>query len=169
MLHMAGEMADGVIMMAGGTVDTVALALNHLRAGLHHAGRSGDELDVAWGAATVIADEPPEALDQARVMAAWFANHSVRYAEKVGASAELVAAMRGQNPGRNLHEARSAAALAPDDVVDQLALAGPPSHVIDRIAAARVLGIDHFDLFLIGPNKRQTLQRFSDEVMPAFR
>ena len=169
MLQMAGEVADGVIMMSGATTDTVAFALNHVRDGLRQAGRSDDKLDVAWGAATVIADAQHEALDQTRVMAAWFANHSVRYAEKVGASAELVAAMRGQDPGRNLHEARSAAALAPDEVVDQLALAGPPSHIIERIAAARELGINHFDLFLIGPNKRQTLQRFSDEVMPAFR
>jgi len=124
---------------------------------------------VAWGAATVIADSQTEALDQTRVMAAWFANHSAAYAKKVGASAELVASMRQQDPGRNLHEARSAAALAPDDVVNQLALAGPPSVVIERIRAVPGLGIDHFVLFLIGPNKLRTLQRFSDEVMPALR
>ena len=169
MLRMAGEVADGVIMMSGATTQTVAYARRQVEDGASGAGRTTRDLDVAWGAATVIADAQREALDQTRVMAAWFANHSVRYAETVGASAELVAAMRGLDPGRNLHEARSAAALAPDEVVDQLALAGPPSHIIERIAAARELGIEHFVLFLIGPNKRQTLKRFSDEVMPAFR
>jgi 5,10-methylenetetrahydromethanopterin reductase len=169
MLQMAGEVADGVVMMSGATTDTISYALANVLQGAKNAGRCVEDIDIAWGAATVVADVQREALDQTRIMAAWFANHSVRYAERVGVSAELVAAMRGQDPGSNLHEARSAAALAPDDVVDQLALAGPPSHIIERIGAARALGIKHFDLFLIGPNKRRTLQRFSDEVMPAFR
>lgn len=168
MLRMAGEAADGVIMMSGATTETVSFGLANVREGAQRAGRSMQELDIAWGAATVIEDEQRAALDQTRVMAAWFANHSESYAAQVGASAELVASMRSQDPGRNLHEARSAAALAPDEVVDQLALAGPPSHIIDRISAARALGINHFELFLLGPNKRRTLQRFADEVIPAF-
>ena len=169
MLQMAGERADGVIMMAGATTVTLEYALSHVRAGLQQARRSGDAIDLAWGAATVIADESREALDQTRLMAAWFANHSVRYAAQVGASAELVAVMRSQDPGRNLHEARDAAALAPDAIVDQLALAGPPLQIVERLMEAQALGLEHFELFLIGKNKMGTLRRFANEVMPAFR
>ena len=42
-------------------------------------------------------------------------------------------------------------------------------HVIERIKMAQDLGINHFELFLIGPDKMRTLQRFANEVMPAFR
>jgi alkanesulfonate monooxygenase SsuD/methylene tetrahydromethanopterin reductase-like flavin-dependent oxidoreductase (luciferase family) len=164
MLRMAGEAADGVIMMCGATTDTVAYALQHVRAGAQQR-----DIDIAWGAATVIEDEPHAALEHTRVMAAWFANHSVGYAERAGVSQDVLASMRSQDPGRNLHEARSAAALAPDEVVDKLALAGPPAHVIERIAAAQALGIDHFVLFLIGPDKLKTLRRFSEEIIPVFR
>jgi hypothetical protein len=126
-------------------------------------------MDVAWGAATVIADDRRHALDQTRMMAAWYANHSPAYAQRTGAPAALIETMRTGDPGRNLHEAHHAAAIAPDDMVDQLTLAGPPAHVIERIGLARDLGINHFELFLIGPDKMRTLQRFAAEVMPAFR
>jgi 5,10-methylenetetrahydromethanopterin reductase len=169
MLQMAGEVADGVIMMAGATPETVELALSGVHAGMRVAGRSADRIDIAWGAATVISDARSEALDQTRVMAAWFANHSPGYTEQVGISPRLLRDMRRQDPGRNLHEARAAAALVPDEVVDQLALAGPPSCIIERLQSVRSLGIDHFEVFLIGPGKRRTLQRFSEEVMPALR
>jgi 5,10-methylenetetrahydromethanopterin reductase len=169
MLQMAGELADGVIVMGGATPETVDYALAQVRQGLQRGDRTADSIDVAWGAATVIADDQREALEETRLMAAWYANHSVGYAQRVGASTELVQAMRSQDPGRNLHEAHNAAALAPDEVVDQLALAGSPQHVIERIEAVRALGVDHFELFLIGRNKPRTLQRFAAEVMPAFR
>jgi 5,10-methylenetetrahydromethanopterin reductase len=166
MLEMAGECADGVIMMSGGTRGTLEFGLSHLRRGLSRGDRT---VDVAWGAATVIADDRRAALDQTRVMAAWYANHSPAYAQQIGAPAELIETMRSRDPGRNLHEARGASALAPDEMVDQLALAGPPAHVIERIKMAQGLGINHFELFLIGPDKMRTLQRFAAEVMPAFR
>ena len=166
MLDMAGELADGVIMMSGGTRDTLEFGLSHLRRGLSRGDRA---VDVAWGAATVIADDRSAALDQTRVMAAWYANHSPAYAQRTGAPAQLIETMRSRDPGRNLHEARGASALAPDEMVDQLALAGPPAHVIERIKMAQDLGINHFELFLIGPDKMRTLQRFANEVMPAFR
>src|SRR5262249_7357849 len=143
--------------------------LTQVRDGVQRAERAMDSVDVAWGAATVIADDANEALEETRLMAAWFANHSVGYAQRVGASAELVQSMRSHDPGRNLHEAQDAAALAPDEIVDQLALAGSPAHIIERIEAVCALGIDHFEVFLIGRNKLRTLQRFAAEVMPAFR
>jgi len=46
---------------------------------------------------------------------------------------------------------------------------GRPAHVIERIRIAQGLGINHFELFLIGPDKMRTIQRFAAEVMPAFR
>ena len=169
MLEMAGECADGVIMMSGGTRETISFGLAHVHDGLARGDRSVEHVDVAWGAATVIADDRRDALDQTRVMAAWYANHSPAYARQSGAPAELIETMRSRDPGRNLHEARGASALAPDEMVDQLTLAGPPSHVVERIAMAQELGINHFELFLIGPDKMRTLQRFAAEVMPAFR
>jgi 5,10-methylenetetrahydromethanopterin reductase len=160
MLRMAGEAADGVIMMCGATPDGVKDALAQV---------GSSAVDVAWGAATVVDDDAQQAREHTRVMAAWFANHSTDWARRAGVSDVLLRSMQQQDPGRNLHEARAAAALAPDNVVDRLALAGPPAHIVERIEAVRSLGVDHFELFLIGPNKLRTLRRFSSEVMPAFR
>ncbi len=169
MLSLAGEVADGVLMLCGATPDTISLAMSNVAQGTVRAGRSLDDLDVAWGAATVIDDSREAALDQTRLMAAWYANHSPRYAAAAGAAPAIVASMQSAERGTNLHEAREAAALASDDVVDRLALAGPASYVRERVAQAGALGIEHFELFLIGPQKRQTLERFAAEVMPAFR
>ena len=169
MLEMAGEYADGVIMMAGATDQTIEFGLSSVRKGAARAGRTLDELDVAWGAATVIDDSRKTALDQTRLMAAWYANHSPHYEVQAGAQAQVIEAMRAKQAGSNLHEAREAASLASDEMVDKLALAGSPAHVRSRIAVARDLGIQHFELFLIGPQKKETLSRFASEVMPAFR
>jgi 5,10-methylenetetrahydromethanopterin reductase len=169
MLALAGELADGVIMLCGATPDTIELALSNVREGAAAATRSTAAMDIAWGAATVIDDDRRTALDQTRLMAAWYANHSARYAVAAGAAPTMVAAMQGKDAGTNLHEARDAAALASDDVVDRLALAGSPRHVIERIGIARELGVEHFELFLIGPRKQETLRRFAAEVMPALR
>jgi 5,10-methylenetetrahydromethanopterin reductase len=169
MLSLAGEVADGVLMLCGSTPETIALARTNVAEGAARAGRSIADLDVAWGAATVIDDNTAVALDQTRLMAAWYANHSARYATAAGLGSGVLQAMRGKDPGTNLHEARAAATLASDDVVDRLALAGSAAHVRERLAAARALGIEHFELFLMGPQKRQTLERFAAEVMPALR
>jgi 5,10-methylenetetrahydromethanopterin reductase len=169
MLSLAGEVADGVIMLCGATPTTIDLALGNVRDGATIAGRSIADMDIAWGAATVIDDERRAALDETRLMAAWYANHSARYATAAGAAPQVLAAMQGRERGTNLHEARDAAALASDELVDQLALAGSPRHVIERLGAARELGVEHFELFLIGPTKDQTLRRFAAEVMPALR
>jgi 5,10-methylenetetrahydromethanopterin reductase len=169
MMGMAGEHADGVIMLSGATPDTIEFGLSHLRLGAARSGRNIQDMDVAWGAATVIDDERHAALDQTRLMAAWYANHSAHYAVQAGAPNSLIDRMRGTDPGTNLHEARAAAELASDDLVDSLAVAGTPAHVIERIGIARELGIEHFELFLIGPKKQQTLRRFAAEVMPALR
>ncbi len=169
MMELAGECADGVIMLCGATPETIEFGLTHLRLGLARSGRKQEDIDVAWGAATVIDDERKTALDQTRLMAAWYANHSEQYAIQAGASASAIATMQATERGTNLHEARDAAALASDDLVDRLALAGSAAHVAERIGVARELGIEHFELFLIGPQKQQTLRRFAAEVMPAFR
>jgi 5,10-methylenetetrahydromethanopterin reductase len=169
MLALAGELADGVLMLCGATPATIQLALSDVAVGAARAGRTRADLDVAWGAATVISDSRSAALDDTRLMAAWYANHSARYAASVGVSTQALQTMQAHERGTNLHEAKDAAALAADDVVDALALAGSTQHVIERLQAARELGIEHFELFLIGPRKRETLERFAAEVIPARR
>jgi 5,10-methylenetetrahydromethanopterin reductase len=167
MLKMAGELADGVLMLCGATPQTLEYALSHVDTGLSAAHRTRSEIDLAWGAATVISDDVAYARDQSRVMAAWYANHAPAYARQAGVADQLMHEMQGMERGTNLHEARAASAIAPDDMVDQLALAGPAAHIIERLKAAQTLGIEHFELFLIGNEKRRTLERFAAEVMPA--
>src|SRR5262249_42974554 len=76
MLSLAGEVADGVIMLCGATPETISMALDNVRQGTLVAGRQTTDLDIAWGAATVVDDEQQAARDQTRLMAAWFVNHS---------------------------------------------------------------------------------------------
>src|SRR5260370_13040696 len=76
MMELAGECADGVIMLSGATPETIEFGLSHLREGLARSGRKQEDIDVAWGAATVIDDERKIALDQTRLMPAWYTNQS---------------------------------------------------------------------------------------------
>src|SRR5579871_3843013 len=111
MLQLAGEAADGVLMLCGASTDTIAYALSQVQNGLSRSGRQRSEIDIAWGAAAVIDDDTAFARDQTRVMAAWYANHAPGYATRTGAPGDLIQAMRQQERGSNLHEARAAATL----------------------------------------------------------
>src|SRR5258708_17418362 len=76
MLEMAGECADGVIMMSGGTRETILFGLAHVRDGLSRGDRAVEDVDIAWGAAPVIADDRRDPLAHTPLLAPLHTNPS---------------------------------------------------------------------------------------------
>ncbi|MPZ24914.1 MAG: LLM class flavin-dependent oxidoreductase [Micromonosporaceae bacterium] len=69
MLRLAGELADGAILMSGAGDESIRYALSHLREGLARAGRRPEELDVVVGLRCFLGD-PEQMREQARPFAA---------------------------------------------------------------------------------------------------
>jgi 5,10-methylenetetrahydromethanopterin reductase len=169
MLHMAGEIADGIIFMPGSHPDCVKFALGNIEAGARQAGRSLADIDVAWCGIGSINKDRKQALETSRWIAAWFPQTSPHYAEIAGVPPELIQRIRGAYTGGHFHEAKAAAALVTEDMIQRLALAGTPQDFQARIQGVLDLGVTHVEFLTIDDDRLASAKLFAEQVLPHFR
>jgi 5,10-methylenetetrahydromethanopterin reductase len=158
-LELAGEVADGVILLVGLFAEALEWALEHVDRGAARAGRPRPHVAVfAYGA---IDDDASVALEAARSIAAWFPQTAPVICELAGVDAELVARVRERYEGGEFQEAADAAKLLPDDFVRMVALAGDAAHARDRIEAVAAAGADSVHVFPLGERRMETIEAFS--------
>jgi 5,10-methylenetetrahydromethanopterin reductase len=143
MVELAGEVADGVVLLAGLDPAAVAAARRHLEAGARRAGRSLEGFRTVFIVPIAIADSAEEAR---RWPQRWFApGHSFM----TYPSASNLYWLR--QAGIDLADDH-----APSDISDALAARiaeafgcfGPPEHCLERLLRAREeAGVDHVFLF----------------------
>jgi 5,10-methylenetetrahydromethanopterin reductase len=158
-LELAGEVADGVILLVGLFPEALAWAIEHLDRGAAKAGRPRPHVAVfAYGA---IADNEEAALASARSIAAWFPQTAPVICELAGLPATLVEEVRARYAGGEFQEAEEAARLLPDEFVRAVALAGDPSQAQERIEAAVGAGADSVHVFPLGADRLGTITSFA--------
>ncbi len=159
MLELAGEVADGVIVLVGLFADGLAWAIKQVERGATAAGRPRPHIAVfAYGA---IDEDEDAALESARTIAAWFPQTAPKVCELWGLGPELVAAVRDAYRGGEFQEAAAAAKLLPDDFVREVALAGGREQARGRIEAALTAGADSVHVFPLGPRRMETVEAFA--------
>ncbi len=169
MLQMAGEIADGIVFMPGTYPECVRFALQNLEIGCKKAGRTLADLDVAWCGIGSIDRDRARALEESRWIAAWFPQTSPQYAEIAGVPAELSARIRAAYAGGHFHEAKAAAALVTEEMIERLAFAGSPADARARIRAIVDLGVTHIEWLTINADRLAAARLFADEVIREFR
>lgn len=158
-LELAGEVADGVILLVGLFPEALAWALEHVDRGAAKAGRPRPHVAVfAYGA---IDQDQETAIASARSIAAWFPQTAPVVCELAGLPASLVEEVRARYAGGEFQEAEEAARRLPDDFVRSVALAGDATQARERIAAAVGAGADSVHVFPLGANRMQTVEAFS--------
>ena len=158
-LELAGEVADGVILLVGLFPEALAWALEHVDRGAANAGRPRPHVAVfAYGA---IGEDEDEAMASARTIAAWFPQTAPVICELWGLPPALVEDVRARYAGGEFQEAEAAARLLPDEFVRSVALAGDRSQARERIAAVREAGADSVHVFPLGANRMQTIEAFA--------
>jgi 5,10-methylenetetrahydromethanopterin reductase len=158
-LELAGEVADGVILLVGLFPEALAWALEHVDRGAAKAGRSRPHVAVfAYGA---IGEDEDAAMASARSIAAWFPQTAPAICELAGVPTTLVEEVRARYAGGEFQEAEEAARLLPDEFVRSVALAGDASHARGRIAAAIDAGADSVHVFPLGANRMETVEAFA--------
>ena len=121
-LELAGEVADGVILLVGLFPEALAWALEHVDRGAAKADRPRPHIAVfAYGA---IDDDEDAAIASARSIAAWFPQTAPVICELAGLPSSLVDEVRERYAGGEFQEAEAAARLLPDSFVRRVALAG---------------------------------------------
>jgi 5,10-methylenetetrahydromethanopterin reductase len=158
-LELAGEIADGVILLVGLFPEALAWALEHIDRGASRAGRPRPHVAVfAYGA---IDDDPSVALEAARPIAAWFPQTAPVICELAGLEPELIESVRERYEGGEFQEADDAATLLPDAFVRMVALGGDADHARERIEAVASAGADSVHVFPLGGGRMETIEAFA--------
>jgi 5,10-methylenetetrahydromethanopterin reductase len=165
---MAGEVADGVLFLAGSDPRCVRYALDRIAAGAARSGRKLSDLLLGCNIYGALEDDRAVAYAACRSIAAWFPQTSPQYAELIGVPPERIAAIRAAYAGGHFDEARRALELVTDDMVEAFALAGNTAVWLQRLEALQALGVTLFVIYPMVSEKFGTIRRIAEEILPRF-
>jgi 5,10-methylenetetrahydromethanopterin reductase len=170
MLQLGGELCDGVVFMAGTDSACIGFALESIRQGAEKGGRSPEALDRACCVFGTLGEDRGRARDGCRAIAAWFVQSQPKYVEVAGIPRGQVDAIREAFSG-SAHgpEAKRAAALVTEEMIDKTTLAGNEADF--RAGIERILGtgVRHVEFFPEGEDRFGMTRRFGEGVIPHFR
>ena len=142
MIRLAGELADGVLGYCWSADYVRDVALPALRQGAERAGRTLDDIDVACGYPTVVAEDG-SAIENAKgqvLMFATAASSSPFYAESF-AAAGLADLVRSLGERVAAGDADGAIASIPDEAVEAMTVSGTPDEIQRRVEELRAAGV----------------------------
>lgn len=180
-LALAGEVADGVILLAGTAPELVARALAHVARGARAAGRTLADLDVCLACHTVVAADDEEAARLVKPLVVTSAQLGGAGALRdAGIDVDVPPVVAGVYPDVTHAEDWEAAIASAEQYVSadaarryasSFALAGPPDAVAARLRAAAERGVT--SIYVLGLSSyafpADLLAAFRDEVIPALR
>jgi 5,10-methylenetetrahydromethanopterin reductase len=183
-IELAGEIADGALLMVGYAPGIAAAALEHLERGARRGGRRLDDLEIIWAVRTGTAASTLEAQRQARPIAVHlgilrWGTHWLKDAGLQLPEYEIPDAVWKIYPdlshAADWEEAIAATSFVSDEVVAQLCdafgLIGTPEHCAQRIMDMAAVGVTKLYLMsfqtFVGP--QQELAAFRDGVFPILK
>lgn len=142
LLHLAGEVADGVILLVGTDCATIRSALTHVEAGALSVGRSLSDIHVVLWAPSAIGNDPGEARDRVRAHVA----RTVLRPIQADLSDEELGAVRRIRDSYDYYShmvpGSAHSKLVTDTLVDRFALAGTAEECRERVLPLSDAGID---------------------------
>jgi 5,10-methylenetetrahydromethanopterin reductase len=183
-IELAGEIADGVLLLVGFNRGIIQRALEHLERGAKRAGRRLDDLEIVWAVRTGTAATTTEARRLARPTAVhWgvlrWGGYWLEPAGLTLPKLEIPDAVHRIYPdlshAPDWEAAIAATSFVPDEVVAQLCdavgLVGTPAECADRILETARLGVRNLylmPLLTFAPPERE-VAAFRDVVFPRLR
>ena len=183
-IEVAGEIADGVLLLVGFNRGIVETALEHLERGAKRAGRRLEDLEIIWAARTGTAATMAEARRLARPTVVhwgilrwgghWLGPAGVRV-PPLDVPDAVWKIYPDLSHAEDWEAAIAATSFVPDDVIAELCdaygLIGTPEHCAERIAEMAKLGVQ--SIYLMGfqtfAPPTQEVRAFRDVVFPRLR
>ena len=181
-MKVAGEVADGAVLMTGIHPNAVAEARAIIADGAKAAGRNPDDIETIFTCTTIIRDDLKEAREVARPLAVQRLMETtyVRWLKAAGldfTDLELPRGLWDLYPdvphAEDWEKARELCAFLPDDALAQLCdtmgLIGSPEYCAERIKQAEKAGLEHLYLMTDQTYEFATreLKAFKDQIFPA--
>lgn len=183
-MRLAGEVADGAVLMTGLHPQAVAEAQELIADGARSAGRNPDDVELVFTATTIIRDDLKEAREVARPLAVQrlMEETHLRWLRAAGldfSDLELPRGLWELYPdvphAEDWGKAQELCAFLPDDALGQLCdtmgLIGTPEHCAERVQKAEQAGLGHLYLMTGQSYEFATgeLAAFRDKVFPALK
>jgi 5,10-methylenetetrahydromethanopterin reductase len=181
-MKVAGEVADGAVLMTGLYPNAVAEARELIAGGARSAGRNPDDIETIFTCTTIIRDDLKEAREIARPLAVQRLMESThtRWLNAAGldfTNLELPRGLWDLYPdvphAEDWEKARELCAFLPEDALaalcDTMGLIGSPEYCAQRIKQAEKAGLEHLYLMTDQTYEFATgeLKAFKDHIFPA--
>lgn len=171
-LHLAGRIADGVILQFADP-HLIKWCLHFVREGARAAGRDPATIKVMAAAPVWVSDDLRTAREHVRWFPALVSNHVMdliaRY-DPAELPAELTGYVRDRHGYDYHHHAEvgsSNARFVADEIVDKFCIVGPVEEHKRRLRELQELGVDQFNIYLMSGDEETTLDVYGREIVPA--
>ena len=175
-LHMAGGIADAVIVHSGLTKDVLADTVSRIREGESAAGRPEGSAEVWAFAKCNISDKREDAVDEIKMALAASGHHAFRFTldgknvpEEL---VEAVMALQGEyvaTEHEQLGETRNSALSdelgLTDFLADRFAVVGTPDECLQKVRQIQESGVDRLLILAISSDSDNIIRRFGQEVI----
>ena len=180
-LHMAGQIADGVVVGIGLTPELIKDALGYIRAGAREAGRDPSTIDVWFLAKGSIGENRAQVVDDLRMALAASAHHAFRFTlegkhvpshlvDKVERIKREYRTSEHEQLGSDRHNAQIVDELGLKDfLADRFSIAGTPKDCIEQIERCVAAGATQFWISAHVPDRLYYLRTFAEKVIPHFK
>ncbi len=170
MLKLAGEIADGVVLMGAADPELCRWQLEFIYEGLEKAGRKRSDLLIDFFVTVSMADDEAKALDDVRAWAtaesATFASWKVMPESYTRFREEFEAAANGYNLVDHLSLHATHTYKASDKLANTLAIAGDEKTVVDRLRELAGVDVDRITIALLSGGRKRRLAALAENVIP---
>ena len=170
MCRLAGELADGAIVMGPAQPDQLSRQLGWIEEGIAAAGRRREDVRVAFITTLSIDEDPAAALADVRSWATGQARlqaDAVQLPDSLAPFAdELQRAKREYAYSEHLSTRAGHQGAISDELVRTLAVAGEPEHCAARTRELLDTGVDDLIFPLMGSGRLRRLQTLNEHIVP---
>ena len=174
-LAVAGRVGDGVIIQLADP-DIIQWIMDTARTAAAEAGRDPSTLKCIVSAPSRIADDLTAAREQVRWFPAMVSNHVQDLIDRYGSDGSVVpqvltdyvAARTFYDYTEHSRVGAKHGEFVTDEICDRFCVLGNAEQAIAKLRELEAIGVDQFNIYLMGQGQEETLAAYGSDILPAF-
>ena len=174
-LAVVGRCADGFVLQLGDPV-ILRWTREQVRRAAEGAGRDPDGLAVCVAAPAYVGQNRAHQRDQCRWFGGMVGNHVADLVRRYGQDSDIPHALTDYIRAREgydyAHHGRAGnpdTEFVPDEIIDRFCVLGDVEEHVAKICELEAQGMTQFNLYLMHDAMEETLQAYSEEIIPRVR
>jgi 5,10-methylenetetrahydromethanopterin reductase len=166
MLELAGEIADGVIMMTGALPTLISHGLGRISAAAVKAGRDPAQIETAaWVPMSISSDNSKLAKDNVRAHVARWAMRKQPVDFEPGIARVITEIRKAYDYYGHLSPGSPQSKVVTDELVDLCTIAGTPDECLRKVRELEQCGVNQIALVTHGDGRAEQIKLFANEVL----